>query len=119
MSLETIIEIVSYAVLAVGSVVIQIINFCRTGKVPEKVASRLAQAPAPSSAEQLEVSMPESASSPSVSSPSATASHSHEVTIDNDYDIVFMSRSLYQYFLECEKKTMEVSANVGVPGHND
>lgn len=114
MSLETIIEIVSYAVLAVGSVVIQIINFCRTGKVPEKVASRLAQVPAPSSVEQPEVVQSESGASAS-----QPASHSHEVTIDNDYDIAFMSRSLYQYFLECEKKAMEVSKNVRVSAHNE
>lgn len=108
MAIETIIEIVSYAVLAVGSVVIQIINFCRTGKVPEKVASRLAQVPVPSSAEKSEVVLPESSSPPSQS-----VSHSHEVTIDNDYDIAFMSRSLYQYFLECEKKAMEVQQSGG------
>ena len=103
MPFETIIEIVSYAVLAVGSVVVQIINFCRTGKVPERVASRLAQFSAPSSDEQSEVVHSESGSALSQS-----VSHSHEVTIDNDYDIAFMSRSLYQYFLECEKKAMEV-----------
>ena len=108
MAIETIIEIVSYAVLAVGSVVIQIINFCRTGKVPEKVASRLAQVSTPSSAEQSEVVVPESGSPSSQSVP-----HSHEVLIDNDYDVAFMTRSLYQYFLECEKKAMEVRQGGG------
>lgn len=108
MSFEAIIEIVSYVVLAVGSVVIQIINFCRTGKVPEKVASRLAQVSVPSSVEQSEVVQSESG--PTSPQP---VSHSHEVTIDNDYDVVFMSRALYQYFLECEKKAMEVRQSGG------
>lgn len=113
MAIETIIEIVSYAVLAVGSVVIQIINFCRTGKVPERVASRLAQAPGPSSVGRPEVVQPESGAPPS-----QPVSHSREVAIDNDCDIAFMSRALYQYFLECEKKALEVSENDGVSTHN-
>lgn len=110
MAIETIIEIVSYAVLAIGSVVIQVVNFCRTGRVPDKVAKRLTQSLVPSSvADQVEVSKQES------SCDSAKAQHElHEVIVDHDYDIAYMSRSMYDYFLECERKAQEVD---GVGGH--
>ena len=111
MSIEQIIEIIATVAFMVFSVLAQILNYLRTGKVSSKVDSILPVISSSSSDVSCEISekQVQESSVPSVSSVSAK----HEsVDIDNDMYFVTMSRSMYDYFLQCEKQALSVLSEV-------
>ena len=109
MSIEEIVEMVAMIAFAVFSVLAQILNYLRTGKVSSKVDSIL---PVISSSD---VSRETSKDVQPVSSDQvvATTSAKHEfVDVDHDMDFVTMSRSMYDYFLQCEKQALSMVSEV-------
>lgn len=113
MSVEEIIEMIAMIAFAVFSILAQILNFLRTGKVSSKVDSIL---PVVSSLDGSRVTSEkvEPVSSDQVVS---TTSVKHEfVGIDHDRDFVTMSRSMYDYFLQCEKQALSVVSEVSKNG---
>lgn len=106
MSVEQIIEIIATVAFMVFSVLAQILNYLRTGKVSSKVDSIL---PVISSSDVSSEKQVQESSVPFVSSVSANL---EPVDIDNDMDFVTMSRSMYDYFLQCEKQALSVLSEV-------
>lgn len=109
MSVEQILEIVAIVAFAVFSVIAQILNYLRTGKVSSKVDSILPVISSSDVSRETSEKQVKDSLVPSVSSVSAK----HEfVDIDNDIDFVIMSRSMYDYFLQCEKQVLSVLSEV-------
>ena len=106
MSVEQIIEIIATVAFMVFSVLAQILNYLRTGKVSSKVDSIL---PVISSSDVSSEKQVQESSVPFFSSVSANR---EPVDIDNDMDFVTMSRSMYDYFLQCEKQALSVLSEV-------
>ena len=109
MTVEEVVELVAMIAFAVFSILAQILNYLRTGKVSSKVDSIL---PAVSS---FDVSRETSEKIAPVSSDQVvtTTSVKHDfVDIDHDMDFVTMSRSMYDYFLQCEKQALSVVSGV-------
>ena len=109
MSIEQILEIVATVAFMVFSVLAQILNYLRTGKVSSKVDSIL---PVISSSDvSREVS--EKVEPVSLEQVVSDVPAKHEfVDIDHDMDFVTMSRSMYDYFLQCEKQALSVLSEV-------
>lgn len=109
MSIEQIIEIIATVAFMVFSVLAQILNYLRTGKVSSKVDSILPVISSSDVSCEISEKQVQESSVPSVSSVSAK----HEsVDIDNDMYFVTMSRSMYDYFLQCEKQALSVLSEV-------
>lgn len=108
MSIDQILEIVATVAFMVFSILAQILNYLRTGKVSSKVDSILPVISSQGvSRETSEVVVPES------EQPAGSVSARHEfVDVDHDMDFVTMSRSMYDYFLQCEKQALSVVSEV-------
>ena len=109
MSIEQIVEVIASVAFMVFSVLVQILNYLRTCKVSSKVDSILpvissSDVPCETSEKQVQES--------SVLSVSSVSAKHESVDIDNDMDFVTMSRSMYDYFLQCEKQVLSVLSEV-------
>ena len=107
MAIDEIIILVCGCASILITAILNIVNYVRTGKLPSRVSSRVEtaflQATLPAlktdlSSDPQSVMQPDSQLDPQIDS--------RAVYVDHDYDEVIMSRAMYFYFLDCEKKVL-------------
>ena len=121
MAIDEIIILVCGCASILITAILNIVNYVRTGKLPSRVSSRVEtaflQATLPAlktdlSSDPQSVMQPDSQLDPQIDSRAVYVDHddpqidSRAVYVDHDYDEVIMSRAMYFYFLDCEKKVL-------------
>ena len=103
MSIDEVIVLVCGCASILITAILNIVNYVRTGKLPSRVSSRVETAFLQAALPALKTDLP---SDPQPDPQPDPQIDSRAVYVDHDYDEVIMSRSMYSYFLDCEKRCL-------------
>ena len=107
MTIDEIIILVCGCASILITAILNIVNYVRTGKLPSRVSSCVETAFSQATPPVLKTDLPSDLQLHLQPDPQPDPQiDSRAVYVDHDYDAVIMSRALYSYFLDCEKKVL-------------